>query len=261
MDDATTGSGRSRATWAVLAGLMVALGACGESHEGDEDAGRGDAGPDAEICPPIAPPTCVDEACCVTEAPAEAVPGCRFVCPEGYVEEPICEPGPGCGDFAGPCERHDECALAITDCCGPCGSPTLDAYDAILTSRADAHRDAVCPDPGGTVCPACAVMPNPELGATCDDASRCAGFDVGAMELSACEVDADCRLRVTQCCECGGDTDPFALIAIRTDAEGDYAGLVCDDLACPECEPAYPDTVRAACGADGHCEVVPADGG
>ena len=75
------------------------------------------------------------------------------------------------------------------------------------------------------------------------------------LELSACSSDADCRLRVTSCCECGGDTNPDALIAIRSDVEADYMALVCDATDCDLCAPVYPDSMEAFCADDGHCDT------
>lgn len=248
---------------------LLVLASCGESHVA-EDGGRGidaavqrDAGSrdavaarDAPLddCPPIGPPRCVDATCCRDEAAAVLQPGCRYECPSGFVVDFVCDPADECGDFASPCSRHDECTLAINDCCGPCGVPGLDDYDAILISRADDHRRSVCAEDDPVACPECATLVNPALGATCRE-GRCQEYDVRALPLSACAQDDECRLRVRDCCECGGDTSPFALIAVRVDSTGDYAGLVCDDLACPECEPTYPDTVEAYCAGDGHCAV------
>lgn len=239
---------------------------CSESHgSGDAavmDSGGRDAAPhDARAaldaprddCPPIGAPRCVDETCCGEEAAAVLEPGCHFVCPSGFVVADTCEPSASCS-FEGPCTTPSECTLAANDCCGPCGTPTLDDYDAILTSRAAAHQHAVCPAPD-PACPDCVVMDDPNLGATCN-AGRCEEYDVRQLPLSACTSDDACVLRTRDCCECGASTDPTNLVAIRGDARVEYASLLCDDLgACPPCEPIYPTDVEAYCADDGHCAI------
>lgn len=226
---------------------------CSASHTNGDgavaDAPRDD-------CPPIGAPRCVDSTCCSEEAPAILQPGCSYVCPSGFVNDAICDPAASCGDFASPCARNADCTLAIDDCCGPCGLTTLDAVDPILASRAADHMRAVCPRPDDAICPGCASMDNPSLLALCREA-RCQELDVRQLPLSACTTDADCTLRTRDCCECGGGTGPSSLIAVRTDARGEYGTLVCDDLACPECEPVYPTDVEAYCETDGHCAVRP----
>lgn len=157
------------------------------------------------------------------------------------------------GDWAA-CTSPSECVLLPDTCCETCGLPTADDYDGVNMARTREHRAAVCPgDP--PPCLPCVPAPHPYLQATCT-AGTCEALDVRQHAVSECNADADCRVRVTQCCECGGDTSPQALIAVRASA-GAYDALVCDPMAaCPECEPVYPDNVRAVCGASGHCEIV-----
>lgn len=202
-------------------------------------------------------PFCQGGDCCDVERPAIFDPvACTFSCPDGFSTECVQNPAAFCAPpIDGPCAEPPDCTLAIDDCCGPCGTPALDDFDAIHRDRADAHRALVCDDPS-PICPACPTGLNPNLGATCDDTSRCVGYDVRTLELSRCTDDDECRIRATACCVCGGDTSPFSLIAIRSDAEGDYAALVCpNEAACPECEPVYPDEASAYCADDGHCAV------
>ena len=256
----------------MVAVAILALGACGESTSGDADGGRADApaidapsvtdaGSGAD-CGPIGLPTCVQGDCCRDPRPGEFVPGtCTPTCPAGTVDQALCDPAPGCGGGFDFCEENADCTLALNECCHPCGMGELENFDAIHTSQTDAHRASVCPEE--MPCPLCATMPNPNIGATCDDTMRCVGFDVRTLPLAQCEVDTDCKLRVQQCCECGGDTSPEALIAIRVDGEIDYQGLVCSgDFGCPECAPSYPDTHQAYCRA-GVCVVdfAPDSGG
>jgi hypothetical protein len=233
----------------LCAFFWLAVVGCSESHAVDSGVG--------EDCPPIGPPRCVDEACCITEAPAVAVPGCRFACPSGFTVDAICEPGASCLDLSSPCAENADCTLAIDDCCGTCGRPTLDDYDAILATRSAEHARMVCPDPGAVPCPGCASMDNPNLGAACE--SRvCVGYDVRQRSLSSCMSDGDCRLRTRDCCECGGATDLGSLIAIRLDGEPAYGALVCPpDASCPECAPIYPAEYEAFCAPDGQCDIRP----
>ena len=261
--------GTVRHTFLALA-LVVA--GCSSSHSGSEpgtdggssgsDAGGADAGGGAtdgggSMCGAIDPGLCYGGPCCDDEVIAELdLETCTGYCPEGYDWFGECEPDPAafCAPDFRSCDAHADCELAINACCWPCGEQELSDFDAINGDYAEEHRATVCDDPT-PACPRCATFPNPALGATCG-AGLCQGFDVRAMDLSACTTDADCRLRVTECCPCGGDTSPTSLIAVRTDAEADYQALVCDDIACPECEPVYPtDMVEAFCADDGHCDV------
>ena len=149
------------------------------------------------------------------------------------------------------CDLNSDCVLTPASCCAVCGAPRLGDVDAVNRERLDQHFADVCPNPGP--CPKCGVATNPELLATCDD-SACRALDIREQEASACSTNADCRLRVTGCCECGGSTASSDLIAIRSDAESAYRALVCDpEQACAECAPVYPTDVEAYCATDGHC--------
>ncbi len=233
----------------ALSLLLIALTiGCSESHASEDAASPHDAL--ADDCPPIGAPRCVDANCCVEEAAAVLEPGCHYACPSGFVVADACDPSATCA-FDAPCSRPSECTLAIDTCCGPCGTPALDDYDAILATASAAHMASVCPMPD-PICPDCAVMVNPSLGATCNE-GRCEAFDVRQLPLSACTTDDACRIRTRDCCECGGAIDPGSLIAVRGDARAEYQLLVCDDLACPECAPSYPTDLEAYCADDGHC--------
>ncbi len=213
--------------------------------------------PGCTTCGAIDPGYCVGGPCCTDRMLAEIdFTTCSAHCPDGYSFEGECAPDPA-ARCAAPwlaCEDNGDCVLASNTCCGTCGRPELSDFDAINPAHHEAHRESVCPGEPPP-CPGCATMPNPDLGATCDS-GLCQGFDVRTMDLSACTSDAECRLRVTGCCACGGDTSPYSLIAIRADAEGDYQALVCDETPCAGCEPVYPtDAVEAYCADDGHCAV------
>ncbi len=168
-------------------------------------------------------------------------------------------PADGGGDdaFDAPCAEPSDCTLAANTCCGVCGRPSLGDMDAIAAAKEEAHRRAVCPDPD-PICPGCAAMPNPNLGATCDrEEGRCTAFDIEQHEVSACTRDEDCIVRVPDCCACGADTSAFNLVALRADRVADYLAMVCDTgMTCLECEPVYPPNVEAFCDrASGHCRL------
>ncbi len=131
--------------------------------------------------------------------------------------------------------------------------PDIESVDAVNRFRADEHRDDVCPNP--VPCPKCATTRNPDLVATCR-VSHCEVFDVRLDPVSACETDGECRLRVSGCCECGGSTLSWDLIAINSGREARYAELTCDrGGSCPACAPIYPTDVEAYCGVDRHCDI------
>jgi hypothetical protein len=150
------------------------------------------------------------------------------------------------------CEQPSDCTLAFDTCCGVCGVPTLDDYDAINANESEAHRREVCPDP--QPCPECVAQPNPWLVATCAS-TTCQGVDLRQSDATRCTQDSECRLRTQSCCECGGDTSRAGLIAVSV--SGDYQSIVCDPgTDCPACVPDYPDEAKAVCADDGHCDVV-----
>jgi hypothetical protein len=146
------------------------------------------------------------------------------------------------------CSLTSECGLASAGCCEPCGTPTLDQYDAINLTQRDAHFTAVCPAP--TPCPRCAVGSNPNLVATCE-LSHCAGHDLSMMPLSACNADSDCIIRYANCCSCSGD--PSEVVSVRGDAEGAVEQLLCDGGSCPlDCAPRADPDFAAMCDVTTH---------
>lgn len=162
------------------------------------------------------------------------------------------------GDGGGPpdlysCELNSQCRVVPESCCGTCGAPTRDDAVAINGAAAAAHSARACED--GVGCPACApLFIDPTLVATCR-AGRCELVDLLDHQASACAQDVECKVRTPDCCECGGDTGLGRLIGVSTTAERDYAELVCDEQACPECAPIYPAEVTVECNRDGHCET------
>ncbi len=163
----------------------------------------------------------------------------------------------GSESFDRPCAEPSECTLVSNTCCGTCGRPSLADVDAVRVDAVEAYGRAVCPDPD-PICPGCATMPNPNLLATCDrTTARCEVMDIEQDEVSACERDTDCVVRVPDCCPCGADVSVPRLVALRVDRVRDYLARVCDSaIACPECEPVYPADVEAICDrASGHCRI------
>jgi hypothetical protein len=96
----------------------------------------------------------------------------------------------------------------------------------------------------------CTSSENPNLVATCE--SRiCVKIDIRDHVVSECSEDSDCRVRATDCCECGADVNAESLVAVGRG--GGYEELVCPpSWACPECEPVYPPDVGARCNG-GNC--------
>jgi hypothetical protein len=162
----------------------------------------------------------------------------------------------GGGDFTS-CSMSSSCIVIPASCCGACGAATREDSIAVNASRASAYQASVCPK--SPACPACYMEQDPTLVATCAS-GRCAIVDVLEQPFAACTDDAECRLRSRDCCECGGDVTSAGLISIRTDGEGAYMDIVCDEgssTPCPECAPVYPPEAAAACDvAEGHCRVL-----
>lgn len=148
------------------------------------------------------------------------------------------------------CEKNSDCAIDH-DCCGPCNIQRPDqlvAVNAKYATFAAPH----CLLLDCAYCPPSDEIGN--FGARCNEGT-CEVYDVRKSDLSACEVDADCRLRLgLGCCEsCGGS----AWVAVSTDHERVHKELCGDmDVACPACEPIYPEDLGARCGSDGHCYVA-----
>lgn len=233
----------ARMTWtsrALLFFSLLALGCGGDDGGGDRDAGDDDSGIRIDGGPPP------------DSGPPDAMPGEDAEPPPPVDAGPPADAGPR-PDWAA-CTLTSQCTLAANTCCGPCGAPELTDLDGVNMSRLDDHRMEVCPDPD-PICPGCPTALNPYLIVTCD-AMRCEPVDTRREDFTTCSADTDCRVRVRECCECGGTTDPFALIAIRSDAEPAYAAVACDPgTGCPECAPVYPAEARAVCRM-GHCEVA-----
>ena len=149
------------------------------------------------------------------------------------------------------CNVTSECLLRSESCCGSCGAATRDDSIAINQSKAGQYTQMVC-EGGG--CPACFMPQDPTLLATCES-SQCQVVDLLNHPSTACQTDSDCRVRTTDCCECGGSIEPDHLVAISVNGDAQFSALVCDpNVACPECAPAYPPA-KVAC-ISGHCTLV-----
>ena len=247
--------------------LLAGLG-CGESHgddvtdaldHGTRDLGTRDLGGATDLgvdCPnadagPIG--WCHGGPCCDDRVPPTLNADCEWGCGEGYAFDCTPDPAALCMTDRTACDFPSDCVVTANTCCGECGEPTLAGSTAVNQASLSDYRDLLCAD--NPVCPRCAVMPNPELVATCE-ANECRAVDIGMEAMTQCSSDAECVIRTTDCCECGGATDPGSLIAIRADAEGAYTSLICDPgFGCPECLPVYPDDAVATCNA-GRCTVA-----
>ncbi len=156
----------------------------------------------------------------------------------------------GTGGAPTRCVATSDCVVLPASCCGSCGVATRGDVIVAHQDDAPAIRAEACRDVGG--CPACAGTPDPTLQAICSE-GRCALLDLQGSALTRCEQDADCVVRVPDCCECGADTSTERLVALRRSARGDYEQLVCQPRqACPECAAEYPPEAAALC-EDGHC--------
>lgn len=209
--------------------LFALLVACGDSHDGTEDAGRldsggEDAGSDGSI---------------VDGSPDTGMLRDGEIPVDAALDAP---PSRGC-------TSPTDCVLVPRSCCGACGEPSRTDSIALHRDDVNAFRNGVCGDDVG--CPACAGQPDPTLLASCVS-GQCAVIDLYVHPSTECMRDDDCRVRAIDCCECGADTSPGRLIAVSRG----YDELVCDPMsACPECAPVYPDTVFALCN-DGHCRLA-----
>jgi hypothetical protein len=162
------------------------------------------------------------------------------------------EAGAGGGGTLSPCEENADCMILPATCCGACGVATRDDIQALNQEDAVSFRMDTC---GQVACPGCAGTPDPTLVATCSD-GFCAVVDILVDELTTCTSPSDCRVRTTDCCECGGRTDPTHLIAVSKSSGNRYEELVCAEASvCAACLPQYPQT-DVDC-VNGHCQIVP----
>lgn len=153
------------------------------------------------------------------------------------------------------CEMSGECQLAFLGCCGVCEPMSLDSYSGVNSVYLGSLLSAANQGCSGVLCGACApgdpVSQN--YAAVCED-NQCVPMDVRQEDdLTGCTEDSDCILRAgLGCCE---DCTEESLVALNTSA--DVIETFCDgqDLLCPPCALAIPDTIEAKC-TEGTCQVV-----
>ena len=245
----------------MILAMATAFAGCGNTHGTDGDDDRVTDGEDAgravdsaiEPCDAGPPPICASGPCCSEEVRATpTASGCGYTCPEGTSSNCETDPSAFCADVR-LCDVAADCVVTANSCCGECGERTLGGSTAVHREQLAWFQDELCD--GTEICPGCASQPNPDLIATCAD-RRCEVVDLSMTAATECTSDDECRVRTVDCCECGGDTNPESLIAVRADAESELQSLVCDgDFGCPECLPVYPADVGAQCDA-GRCALV-----
>jgi len=147
------------------------------------------------------------------------------------------------------CTTGDDCVVIPSSCCGSCGAATPTDMVAVRKDKVSAARAARCT---GVGCPACFMEQSANLQARCVS-GKCQAFDVRADAVSACSGPNDCKLRMAECCECGGTH----VIAIASSKEAAYTSAVCPaSPSCAKCAPTYPMFTVAVCDAKtSHCSV------
>jgi hypothetical protein len=141
------------------------------------------------------------------------------------------------------CEGPTHCVAIRRDCCGGCVS------EPVAAAKGETVRayDESCITRG---CPPCKV--EARWVPTCS-ANQCALQDLYVSPLSACQVDADCRMRWTaECCEPCWPA-PTDLVSVSRSA--DFSAFCAPRYSCDPCGVMpYPPTAVAVC-RQGHCMV------
>lgn len=152
------------------------------------------------------------------------------------------------------CTVPDDCVLQSVSCCASCGTLNPSDYTAMNRSAQYDFQRSVCA--GNSSCEAClAQVGNSTLLATCEQ-GQCIVIDLLEHAVTACSNASECYVRAPECCECGGSTNEFAVVALSSASSVAYSTLVCSSTqVCADCAPVYP-TVNVACIA-GHCRAVP----
>jgi len=162
----------------------------------------------------------------------------------------------GTGNVSGldSCSGPGTCVLFATNCCGGYCDPAapLSGYQAVNEQKVTELEATLCT--GDIMCPGCVSVDNPANLALCRG-QKCQAVDLKKDALSACQSDADCRLRWgSDCCEdCAAfGTDNLISYSASQNLEAE----VCKPGggACPPCAPPpYPKSVLPVCGPDKHC--------
>jgi hypothetical protein len=178
--------------------------------------------------------------CGATKNNYETLAACQQACPNGNPNYDTCQVA-------------TDCMLGSVTCCGVCDGPSVTAHD--FTAYNKRYQAQAQPCSGADVgCGACLpveaaqntrlyFVPNCVRG-------ECVVEDIRESDVSACETNADCRLRRgTGCCAGCGE-----LVAVRGD--GSLEKLVCGDVVppCVVCDD-LPPAAEAQCSAEGHCIV------
>ena len=178
--------------------------------------------------------------------------------------DPPCDAGASCADSGAQddsgvdsgaaslaaCSANTQCVAIRKECCPPCGLAAPSSYIAIRADRvAEARAD-------------CAATPCPDIDcededlrvvATCDE-GQCAVVDLLTIPAASCISAGQCKVRSSECCECGASLDKGHLVAIRDSAA--YTELVCDPTtACDDCAPSYPGEATVSCAIAGYCKL------
>jgi hypothetical protein len=154
------------------------------------------------------------------------------------------------------CSQNSDCTWVLSRC--SCYWPERGDVQGLNVRYIDHWVYPWCEQP-------CTPMMSPWLIPTCV-ASRCEVADIQQSAITSCTTMEDCRIRVRECCECGGDTDIWRLIALARQRVADYEALVCDmsESICDPCLANYPPTqglglIAALRCIDGHCAVTPTE--
>ena len=151
------------------------------------------------------------------------------------------------------CDAASDCMLTLNSCCGSHLASGFTAHDLIAHNvkyqdQLDRCQEVDCVGPGEDLngerkffVPECVQK-------------ECRVVDLRTSEVTACDMDDDCRLRLgAGCCEgCGAATD---LISVRKGAS--FENLVCGDEIppCLPCVGTIPESAVPIC-QQGHCSIA-----
>lgn len=151
------------------------------------------------------------------------------------------------------CNVPSDCVLQSLSCCASCGAPSPSNYTAMNYYSQYNFQRSVCVN--NATCLTCdAQVGNNILLATCEQ-GQCVVIDLLDHAVTACSNASECYVRAPECCECGGSTNEYSVIALSSTSSVAYSTLVCSPTqVCADCAPVYPP-VNVDCIA-GHCQVV-----